>query len=95
MVIDYRKLNQDTDQDAYPLPMIDDIKIRSKHFGFYWEIFYYFLRIHDPYPFIYFIRLTVIASHFWPMVLVLTIKDGFYKIEKSIFRPNYARYEKM
>ena len=29
------------------------------------------------------------------MVLVLTIKDGFYKIEKSIFRPNYARYEKM
>ena len=25
MVIDYRKLNQDTDQDAYPLPMIDDI----------------------------------------------------------------------
>ena len=29
------------------------------------------------------------------MVLVLSIKDGFYKIEKSIFRPNYARYEKM
>ena len=29
------------------------------------------------------------------MVLVLFIKDGFYKIEKSIFRPNYARYEKM
>ena len=29
------------------------------------------------------------------MVLVLTIKDGFYKIEKSIFRPNYGRYEKM
>ena len=28
------------------------------------------------------------------MVLVLSIKDGFYKIEKSIFRPNYARYEK-
>ena len=25
MVIDYRKLNQDTDQDAYPSPMIDDI----------------------------------------------------------------------
>ena len=25
MVIDYWKLNQDTDQDAYPLPMIDDI----------------------------------------------------------------------
>ena len=29
------------------------------------------------------------------MVLVLSIKDGFYKIEKSIFPPNYARYEKM
>ena len=29
------------------------------------------------------------------MVLVLSIKDGFYKIEKSIFRPNYARCEKM
>ena len=29
------------------------------------------------------------------MVPVLSIKDGFYKIEKSIFRPNYARYEKM
>ena len=27
------------------------------------------------------------------MVLVLSIKDGFYKFEKSIFRPNYARYE--
>ena len=25
MVIDYRKINEDTDQDAYPLPMIDDI----------------------------------------------------------------------
>ena len=25
MVIDYQKLNQDTDQDANPLPMIDDI----------------------------------------------------------------------
>ena len=29
------------------------------------------------------------------MVLVLSIKDGFYRIEKSIFRPKYARYEKM
>ena len=29
------------------------------------------------------------------MVLVLSIKDGFYKIEKSFFRPNYVRYEKM
>ena len=29
------------------------------------------------------------------MVLILSIKDGFYKIKKSIFRPNYARYEKM
>ena len=29
------------------------------------------------------------------MVLGLSIKDGFYKIEKSIFRPKYARYEKM
>ena len=29
------------------------------------------------------------------MVLVLSVKDGFYKIEKSIFRPYYARYEKM
>ena len=27
--------------------------------------------------------------------LVLSIKDGLYKIEKSIFRPNYANYEKM
>ena len=25
LVIDYRKINEDTDQDAYPLPMIDDI----------------------------------------------------------------------
>ena len=25
MVIDYRQLNKDTDQDAYPLPVIDDI----------------------------------------------------------------------
>ena len=29
------------------------------------------------------------------MILVLSIKDGFYKIEKSIFRPNYAIYGKM
>ena len=29
------------------------------------------------------------------MVLVLSIENGFYKIEKSIFRPNYTRYEKM
>ena len=29
------------------------------------------------------------------MVLVLSIKDGFYKIEKSIFRSNNAKYEKM
>ena len=29
------------------------------------------------------------------MVLVLSIKNGFYKIKKSIFRPNYSRYEKM
>ena len=29
------------------------------------------------------------------MVLVLSIKDGFYKIEKSIFRSNNARYEKI
>ena len=29
------------------------------------------------------------------MVLVLSIKDGFYKIEKSIFRSNYVKYEKM
>ena len=26
---------------------------------------------------------------------VLSIKDDLYKIEKSIFRPNYGRYEKM
>ena len=25
MVIDYQKINEDTDQDAYPLPVIDDI----------------------------------------------------------------------
>ena len=25
MVIDYRQLNKDTDQDTYPLPVIDDI----------------------------------------------------------------------
>ena len=25
MVIDYRKINKDTDQDAYLLPVIDDI----------------------------------------------------------------------
>ena len=29
------------------------------------------------------------------MVLLLPIKYGFYQIEKSIFRPKYARYEKM
>ena len=29
------------------------------------------------------------------MVLVLSIKNGFYKIKKFIFRPNYASYEKM
>ena len=29
------------------------------------------------------------------MVLVLSIKNDFYKIKKSIFRPNYARYDKM
>ena len=29
------------------------------------------------------------------MVLVLSIENGFYKIEKSIFRQNYARFEKM
>ena len=29
------------------------------------------------------------------MILVLSFKDGFYKIETSIFRPNYARYDKM
>ena len=40
-------------------------------------------------------RSSSLASHFWPMVLVLSIKDGFYKIETSIFRPNDARYEKM
>ena len=40
-------------------------------------------------------RSSSLASHFWPTVLVLSIKDGFYKIEKSIFRPNYSRYEKM
>ena len=28
-------------------------------------------------------------------VFVLSIKNGFHKIKKSIFRPNYARYEKM
>ena len=27
--------------------------------------------------------------------MVLSIKNGFYKIKKSIFQPNYARYEKM
>ena len=40
-------------------------------------------------------RSSSLASHFWPMVLVLSIKDGFYKIEKSIFRLNYAKYKKM
>ena len=29
------------------------------------------------------------------MVLVLSVENGFYKFEKSIFRPNYARYEKI
>ena len=29
------------------------------------------------------------------MVLVLSIENGFYKIKKSIYRPNDARYEKM
>ena len=29
------------------------------------------------------------------MVLLLSIENGFYKIKKSIYRPNYAGYEKM
>ena len=37
-------------------------------------------------------RSSSLASHFWPMVLVLSIKDGFYEIEKSIFRPNYDHF---
>ena len=40
-------------------------------------------------------RSSSLASHFWPTVLVLSIKNGFYKIKKSIFQPNYSRYEKM
>ena len=40
-------------------------------------------------------RTSSLTSHFWPTVMVLSIKNGFYKIKKSIFRPNYARYEKM
>ena len=40
-------------------------------------------------------RSSSLASHFFPMVLVLSITDGFYRIEKSIFRANYVRYEKM
>ena len=40
-------------------------------------------------------RSSSLANHFWPTVLVLSIKNGFYKIKKSIFRPNYSRYEKM
>ena len=39
-------------------------------------------------------RSSSLASHFWPTVLVLSIKNGFYKIKKSIFRPKYATYEK-
>ena len=40
-------------------------------------------------------RSSSLASHFWPTVLVLSIKNCFYKIKKSIFRTNYSRYEKM
>ena len=40
-------------------------------------------------------RSSSLASHFWLTVLVLSVKNGFYKIKKSIFRPNYSRYEKM
>ena len=40
-------------------------------------------------------RSSSLGSHFWPTVLVLSIKNGFYQIKKSIFRPNYSRYEKM
>ena len=40
-------------------------------------------------------RSSSLARHFWPTVLVLSIKNGFYKIKKSIFRPNYSRYEKI
>ena len=29
------------------------------------------------------------------MILVLAMEKGVYKIKKSIYRPNYARYEKM
>ena len=39
-------------------------------------------------------RSSSLASHFWPTVLVLSIKNCFYKIRQSIFRPNYGRYEK-
>ena len=39
-------------------------------------------------------RSSSLASHFWPTVLVLSIKNGFNKVKKSIFRPNYARCEK-
>ena len=38
-------------------------------------------------------RTSSLTSHFWPTVMVLSIKNGFYKTKKSIFRLNYARYE--
>ena len=44
MVIDYRKINEHADQDAYPLPVIDDILDqigRAKLFSaFVYSLFY-------------------------------------------------------
>ena len=40
-------------------------------------------------------RMSSLTSHFWSTILVLSIKNGFYKIKKSIFQSTYAIYEKM
>ena len=39
-------------------------------------------------------RMSSLTSYFWPTIMVLSIKNGFYKIKQSIFRLNYARYIK-
>ena len=36
-----------------------------------------------------------VIQPFLNKVLVLSIKNGFYKIKKLIYRPHYARYDKM
>ena len=40
-------------------------------------------------------RWNSLTRHFWPTVLVLSIKNVFLQIKNSIFPPNYMRYEQI